>query len=199
MINYKKILESVLFVAAQPLGVKELSALIGLPEAETEGILRELEEDYAERGIRICRVAGGYQFRTVPETSVYVSRFLEGAEEVRLTPASLETLAVIAYKQPCSRIQVDNIRGVISDSALETLLKRGLIEEAGRAESVGRPILFRTTERFLKEFGLHSLKDLPLLPAGPAAEEAFKEGQILPPSQAEIFDEQHRSAVSPGL
>jgi segregation and condensation protein B len=194
----KKILESLLFVSTDIMPLEDLSSLVGLEEPVVEHMLKELQGEYKERGMNLCFVAGGYQFRTNPENAEYISRFLEGPEEVRLFPASLETLSIIAYKQPCTRVQIESIRGVISDSAIDTLLKRGFIEEAGRSDTVGRPMLYRTTEEFLKHFGLSSILDLPPLQLE-KQEEGFKGGIVLLPEQMSIGNEYNRSTISPGL
>jgi len=117
--------------------------------------------DYANRGLQIVNLAGGYQLATHPEVSKYVEKFLKPAVEVHLTTPALETLAIIAYRQPISRYQIEQIRGVDCDSVINTLIEKKLVQEVGRAASLGRPILFGTTEQFLMNFGLASLKELP--------------------------------------
>ncbi|MCX5751624.1 MAG: SMC-Scp complex subunit ScpB [Candidatus Saganbacteria bacterium] len=196
--KYKKAIESLLFVSAEIMPLEDLSNLVGIEEPLVEKIVKELQDEYKDRGINLCHVAGGFQFRTNPEKVEYVTRFLEGPEEVRLFPASLETLSIIAYKQPCTHAQVENIRGVNSDSAFDTLTKRGFIEEAGRSHALGHPMLYRTTEEFLKHFGLSSIYDLPQL-SFEKKEELPGTIANFPPEQIEMQNEYNRSTTSPGL
>lgn len=119
----------------------------------------ELED--TGRPYRIVEIAGGYQFATMPTLSMYVSRLYKERSRRRLSSASLETLAIIAYKQPVSKSDVENIRGVNCDEVLKSLLEKNLVTITGRAESVGRPLLYGTTDEFLRQFGLASMKDLP--------------------------------------
>jgi len=140
-----------------------------MPLDTTKEALRLLERecDTARRGFTMCLVAGGYRMMTRPEYAGAIRRL--GKEEKQLPPlsrAALEVVAIIAYKQPVTRAEIDNIRGVSSESALRTLLDRGLVEEAGRKPVIGRPLLYSTTPEFLLRFGLLSLADLPPLGAG---------------------------------
>lgn len=169
----KKILESLLFVAKRPLPLEELEKVIGTPSSVLEGILEEMIFDYQERGIRIFKVAGGYLMGTAPENASYVQNFLEAPVETSLTAQALETLAIIAYKQPVTKVEVERIRGVISDGVVETLLAKKLICELGRSDSVGRPYLYGTTTEFLRHFGLKDLTDLPPLPESFAEQETL--------------------------
>lgn len=158
--------EALLFATDQPLTLARLQDV--LPQAERPAIqeaLTALEEDYAHeaRPFRLLHVAGGYQLATKPEFADVVRRLFVGKRKVRLTKAALEALAIIAYKQPTTRPEIDAIRGVSSGGVVETLLERNLIHIAGRAEGVGRPLLYATTPEFLQYLGLNHLRDLPSL------------------------------------
>jgi segregation and condensation protein B len=157
----KKALEALLFIAREPIALNALAGIVEQKEDEVQGCLEELVSDYEDRGIQVVNLAGGYQIATRPEVSAYVERFLKPAVEVHLTTPALETLAIIAYRQPVSRCQIEKIRGVDCDSVVKTLMDKKLVREAGRADLPGRPILYGTTEDFLFQFGLGSLKDLP--------------------------------------
>jgi len=159
--SLKKALEAVLFMAKEPLDVWQLKDILECDSDQIEQTLKELKLEYAERGLDIVNVAGGYQLATKPEVSKYVAKFLKPAVEVHLTTPALETLAIIAYRQPISRAQIEHIRGVDCDSVLKTLFEKKLIKVVGRADLPGRPILFGTTPEFLFHFGLASLEDLP--------------------------------------
>ncbi len=159
----KALVESLLFVADEPVSAARLAEALETTREEVEKALDELEAELSARGVRLERMGGRYQMVTAPEVAPYVERFLGLRERRRLSPAALETLAIIAYQQPISRPQVEAIRGVNCDSVLRTLLAAGLIEEVGRAPSVGRPVLYGTTFAFLQHFGLSSLEDLPPL------------------------------------
>ncbi len=155
-------LEAVLFMAADPLPPEELAGILEINPKEAEALAQRLADEYAERGLQVTRIAGGYQVGTRPEYGPYVAK-LHKPERFRLTRASLETLAIIAYRQPVTRPEIESIRGVNSDSAVDTLLQYELIREAGRKDAPGRPVLYRTTEQFLGQFGLNSIEDLPRL------------------------------------
>lgn len=162
-------MEALLFVAEEPVDVSVLARSLGVSRARMERALEDLAGELAGRGIRLQRTGDLVQLVSAPEWARYVERFL-GAEYPRLSDAALETLAIIAYRQPVTRAVIESIRGVNSDGALSTLLHRGLIEAVGRADTVGRPVLFGTTVRFLEYFGLEKPEDLPPLPAEPSAE-----------------------------
>ncbi|MBN1262006.1 MAG: SMC-Scp complex subunit ScpB [Anaerolineae bacterium] len=157
------ILESLLFVAQGPVRPEDLFTAAGLPEAEGAQALRRLEERLARGGLRLQYLRNRIQLTTVPETAPMIEQFLGLEVNLRLSQAALETLAIVAYAQPVTRPQVEAIRGVNSDSVLRTLLAAGLVEDAGRAETVGRPILYQTTSEFLQQFGLEKLEMLPPL------------------------------------
>jgi segregation and condensation protein B len=159
------LMESLLFVADEPVSVGRLAEALETTVGETERALRELKENFQGRGLRLERAGSRVQMVTAPEAAYPVERFLGLAERRRLSPAALETLAIIAYRQPVSRPEIESVRGVNCDSVLRTLLTAGLIEEVGRAATVGRPILYGTTFSFLQHFGLSRLEDLPPLEA----------------------------------
>ncbi|MGD2157052.1 MAG: SMC-Scp complex subunit ScpB [Anaerolineales bacterium] len=154
-------LEALLFVAPELVYPGQLANALDVPVGDVETCLKELESLYIERGIRIQWHNGRVQLTTAPEIGDLVEHFLGLEATSRLSQAALETLAIVAYQQPVTRPQVDMIRGVNSDGVLKTLLGKGLIEEIGRADSPGRPILYKTTPDFLRYFGLNSLDDLP--------------------------------------
>lgn len=155
--------EGMLFASAQPVRVDQLAAALGVSGHEVESALKVLEQDCYGRGIRLQRHGAQVQLTTAPEVAGDVERLLGLESTTRLTQAALEVLAIIAYQQPVTRPQIDSVRGVNSDSALRTLLRHGLIDEAGRSEGPGRPILYVTTPEFLQCFGLSSLQELPPL------------------------------------
>jgi len=163
--------ESLLFVADVPVSVGRLAEALEVTAGRVERALADLEAAYAGRGLRLQQAGNRVQLITVPEAAPYVERFLGLEAHTRLSRAALETLSIIAYRQPVTRPVIEAIRGVSSDSVLRTLLSVGLIEEVGRAPTVGRPILYGTTFEFLQHFGLCSLDELPPLNSMPASEE----------------------------
>jgi segregation and condensation protein B len=158
-------LEAVLFVSDEPLSTTVLSQSLEADRQAVEEALVDLASSYEDReaGIVLRNVAGGWRLTTHPATSPAVERFVLSSRHVRLTRASLETLAIVAYKQPVTRHQVSAIRGVNSDGVLRALVDRGLVVEVGRDETPGRPVLYGTTGEFLERLGLASLSDLPSL------------------------------------
>jgi segregation and condensation protein B len=164
--NLKAELEALLFATDQPLSIARLQEVVPRGEkADVQAALEELERDYQDgaRAFRLLRVAGGFQLATKQEYADVVRRLFVGKRRVRLTKAALEVLAIIAYKQPTTRPEIDAIRGVSSGGVLETLLERNLVRIAGRAEGVGRPLLYATTPEFLQYLGLNRVRDLPSL------------------------------------
>jgi segregation and condensation protein B len=157
------IVESLLFVADAPVPVSQLAEATERDAGEIEATLKAMAESYARRGMRLQRRGDLVQLVSAPEAAPYIERFLGLSLSSKLSPAALETLAIIAYQQPITRPQIEAIRGVSSDGVLRTLMSKGLIEELGRLETVGHPILFGTTFEFLRYFGLESLTDLPPL------------------------------------
>ncbi len=169
----KSVLESLLFIARKPLSAKELEETIQVPKEAIVSALEEIIGDYQGRGINIVKVAGGYLMGTNPANADAVHSLMHAKLQTTLTHQSLETLAIIAYKQPVTRAEIERIRGVISDGVIETLLAKKLIQELGRSEAVGRPYLYGTTTEFLRHFGLKELTDLPPLPVAPGDQEAL--------------------------
>jgi segregation and condensation protein B len=157
------VIESLLFVSGRPLQWAELRKLIGVDEERLTAALSALEYELEsqKRGIRLQRLGDQEQLVTAPEHARYVAALLGLPMTAKLTPAALETLAVIAYRQPMTRSQIESVRGVNSDRALASLIQHGLVAEVGRAQTVGRPALFATTAEFLQQFGLTSLEQLP--------------------------------------
>jgi segregation and condensation protein B len=165
----KSALESVLFVAGRPLERAELCRLLAINESQLEAALAALAADCATRGVRVQRLGEQVQFVSAPENARYIAALLGLPSQVKLTTAALETLAIITYRQPITRSQIETIRGVNSDRALASLIAHSLVSEVGRAATVGRPVLFATTPEFLQQFGLTSLEDLPRLNVSPEA------------------------------
>jgi segregation and condensation protein B len=159
----RQALEAILFLADEPLSSSVLSQAVEVGRRDVEATLREMAASYEERsaGIVLREVAGGWRLMTHPACAPFVEQFILSSRHARLTKASLETLAIVAYKQPVTRHQVGSIRGVDSDGVLRALVDRGLVEEVGRDDGPGRPILFGTTATFLERLGLASLADLP--------------------------------------
>jgi segregation and condensation protein B len=160
-VQLKSLIESLLFVADRPLTVQELAAALEAEIQEIQDALLELEAEYQERGIRLQYRGEQIQMVSAPEAGAAVERFLGLEISGRLSSAALETLSIVAYLQPVTRPQIEAIRGVQSDGILRSLVRRGLLEQVGRAETVGRPVLFGTTLEFMQQFGLQSLRDLP--------------------------------------
>ncbi|GMU63514.1 MAG: hypothetical protein AMXMBFR34_52770 [Myxococcaceae bacterium] len=160
----KNVLESVLFVAPQPLTLDQLFEATGIEREKIQKGLEALQGDRREgvSGLVLTEVAGGWQFRTAPESSEYVRRFLK-VKPQRLTRAAVETMAIIAYRQPVTRPEIEDLRGVDSGAVLKALLDRRLIKIVGKKEEVGRPILYGTTREFLEFFALKDLNALPTL------------------------------------
>lgn len=171
----RSVVESLLFVAGRPLELAELRRLLLVDEKRLREVLGALAEDCERnaRGIRLQRMGEQVQLVSAPENARFVAALLGLPTQAKLTTAALETLAVVAYRQPITRSQIEFIRGVNSDRALASLLQYGLVVEVGRAATVGRPALFGTTSEFLQQFGLPSLEALPKpeLPGADAIEE----------------------------
>jgi segregation and condensation protein B len=156
------VLECFLFVSPEPVTPGQVAATLDLDERAAREALEGLRERYSSPGLQVIRVAGGYQLCTRPEHGEFIARFLRPPAQ-RLTRPALETLAIVAYRQPITQPEMEAIRGVNCAGVLKTLTDRGLIVEKGRKETVGRPILYVTTDQFLKHFGLKDLTELPLL------------------------------------
>jgi len=185
----RNILECMLFVSPQPLVVRQVAESLETDEAEIEKAIHQLRLDYQGGGLQIIRIAGGYQMCTRPEYGDDIAKLLT-PERVRLSKAALETVAIIAYRQPVTAPEIDAIRGVNSDGVLHTLMDRGLVKQVGRRETVGRPILYATTEEFLNHFGLNDLADLPDLEDVEIPEPGRAEAAVsAPPTEAAGEDE----------
>jgi segregation and condensation protein B len=161
-------LEALLFVAERPLSRREIGTVAGVDRATVDARLGDLEVSLRQRGIRLLADGDRVMLATAPEAGALVARYV-GADPTKLTPAALETLAIVAYRQPVTRAAVDRIRGVDSDYSIRGLLHRRLIVELGRADAPGRPILYGTGFDFLTRFGILSLDELPALDADIAA------------------------------
>jgi segregation and condensation protein B len=159
----ESIVESLLFASDRPLGLTDLKRLLGERDAKkVTAALEALKARHEDTGIQLVSVAGGFQFRTHPENGVWVSKLIAGRPQ-RLSRALLETLSIVAYRQPVTRPEIDEIRGVDCGPVLKTLLDRGLVRMIGKKEDVGRPILYGTTPDFLRTFSLRDLNELPTL------------------------------------
>ena len=155
-------IEALLFVASSPATSAQLAEALSIASKEVEAALDQLQKDYqGKRGISIQMHGGRYQLTTASECAEDVEKFLGIESTAKLSRAGVETMAIIAYRQPITRPGIDAIRGVSSDGVIKSLLSKGLIQEVGRAEGPGRPILFSTTSDFLQHFGLNSLEQLP--------------------------------------
>jgi len=168
IINWNGIVESLLFAAGdEGLTIKQIATVLEIEEVEAERIVRELMNELSKnenRGIAVVQLAGTYQLATKKENSIYLKKLVESPNTSTLSQAALETLAIIAYKQPITRAEIEEIRGVKTERPLQTLVGKVLVKEVGRAEGTGRAILYGTTKEFLDYFGLRSLEELPPLP-----------------------------------
>ena len=190
---FKRAIEAVVLVAHDPVAPELLAQLLEQPVVLIDQWCEELRAEYAEqqRGFELARVAGGFRYHTHHDQTPYVERFVLHDQKARLSGAALETLAIIAYKQPISRAQVASIRGVDPDGVIRTLQARGYIDEVGRDDGPGQAILFGTTAQFLEKLGLDTLDDLP-----PIAEfipdadvvEALEHGLRVRPVEAEMAE-----------
>ena len=156
--------EAVLFVAGEPVSLEALARTLQADRTQLQAALNDLRHSLQERGLSVIRQDGTVQLTSAPQAAPDVKRYLQSTQEVSLSPAALETLSIVAYRQPVTRAQVEAIRGVNSDSPLRTLLRLGLITELERLEQPGRPITYGTTLAFLRSFGLEDLTSLPPLP-----------------------------------
>jgi segregation and condensation protein B len=163
------IIESILFVAEEPVETSSLCRALNRSKTDVQAALARLSERHSEGGIRLQRTGDRVQLVSAPEAGPYVEQYLGVESRQRLSGAALESLAIVAYKQPVTRATVEAVRGVNSDGAVASLIARGLIEEVGRVNSPGRPALFATTMKFLEHFGLKDPSDLPPLIVNGAA------------------------------
>jgi len=206
----QRALEAILFVASEALSIKALAKLTGAEEAEVTMALQKIDQDFADRGIVLREIAGGYRFASSPAAREAVEAYLM-PPKTNLSPAALETLAIAAYMQPVTKGEIENIRGVSADSVIATLVDRRFLMESGRKDVAGRPIIYKTTPEFLETFGLRSLDELPPIdiesgvqvelalpiPTSIVMEEPAPTGtvdiDVLPEPAAEAVDELPRS------
>jgi segregation and condensation protein B len=162
----RAVIEALIFASSEPIQLKTIAEIVEINEHTVKQLLGDLMADYqhAKKGIQIIEVANGYQFYTHPECAPYLEKLQKTPRNVGLSPAAIETLAIVAYKQPIAKAEIEALRGVSVESSIATLVDKNLIEEAGRKEAPGRPILYRTTKQFLRYFGLNHLDELPKIP-----------------------------------
>lgn len=166
-VEHKAIVEGLLFASGDTgITIKQVAKILEVNHATIEYLIEELKFDYehTDRGIMIMQSHDAYHLTTKPQHNQYYQRLFENPKMSRMSQAALETLAIIAYQQPITRTEIEEIRGVKSDRPVQTLIARSLIEEVGRKESIGRPVLFSTSKEFLTYFGLSSIEELPPLP-----------------------------------
>jgi segregation and condensation protein B len=179
-------IECLLFMSDQPLSARELGDLLEETPGAITAAIPALAERYSDSGLQLIEVGGGYRLCTRPEYGRYVERLRE-PRHFRLSQAALETLAIVAYRQPVTRPEIEAIRGVSADSAVSTLIERGLVRECGQKQAPGRPMMYGTTELFLLQFGLNRLADLPpiefpaAMPDSIPEQDATCESQTPPP------------------
>ncbi|WP_411738610.1 SMC-Scp complex subunit ScpB [Peribacillus sp. S4] len=190
VINWKGILEALLFAAGdEGLSVKQIASVLEITEYQATDIVGSLKEEYVSdvRGIQVIEIAGVYQMTTKKEHSDYLKRLVETSSTQGLSQAALETLAIIAYKQPITRAEIDEIRGVKTERPIHTLVTKVLIKEVGRAEGSGRAYLYGTTKEFLDYFGLNSIDELP--PLADNSDDSFESGE------ADLFFEKFQQTI----
>ncbi len=194
-IESKRAIEAMVLAATEPVHSTVLAQLLELPVETIDELCDELAAEYEAqgRGFQLARVAGGYRFQTHPDAFEFVERFVLDGQTARLSGPALETLAIIAYKQPVSRMQLSAIRGVNVDATLKTLVARGYVEEIGHDHTPGNPVLFGTTRVFLERLGLDSLDELPSLAEfipDASIVEALERGLQLPRGEREVVAEE---------
>ena len=162
----KSALETMMFMWGEPLEVKDAAEVLEADKNVVRGLFRELQSEYEQegRGIRIREVDDAFGFVTLAENDLFLKKLCTPVRVRRLSQAALEVLAIIAYRQPVTRSEIDSIRGIKSERVIDGLIDKGLVEVSGRSEGVGRPLIYATTKEFLKKFGFTSLKDLPEVP-----------------------------------
>ena len=195
--EYRKAIEAILLVSDVPVEPSLLAQLLEVPKADIENICSELMVEYKNdnRGFVLANVAGGYRYQTDPSMAPYVERFVLEGQTSRLSAAALETLAIVAYKQPISRMQISAIRGVNVDAVIRTLQQRGYIGEVGKDPGPGNAILFGTTSTFLERLGINDISDLPPLAnfvPGADIVEALEDG-LRPDQYNDVLDSQERN------
>ena len=195
-----KALEGILMVAMEPVSSSMLSQLLEVPQDDVDDLCQRLAMAYAEagHGFQLVKVAGGYRFQSHPDVAAYVERFVLDSQQARISAAALETLAIIAYKQPISRGQIASIRGVDPDAVMRTLQARGYIAEVGRDEGPGQAVMFGTTSLFLERLGLATLADLPSISEfvpDASVVEALERGLRVVPSDGANPEQQRNQAL----
>lgn len=188
--NWKGVLEAMLFAAGdEGLALKQMASVLELTESATEDIITELQEEYLQesRGIQLVELAGVFQLVTKKEHSDYLKKLVETSSSHGLSQAALETLAIIAYKQPIARAQIEEIRGVKTERPIHTLVSKALIKEVGRMEGSGRAYLYGTTKEFLDYFGLKAIDELPALDA--------QNDQDFEQEEADLFFETFKGSI----
>ena len=162
----KSALETMMFMWGEPLEVKDAAEVLEAEKEEVRELFTELQTEYEQegRGIRIREVDGAFGFVTLADNEMFLQKLCTPVRVRRLSQAALEVLAIIAYRQPVTRSEIDSIRGIKSERVIDGLIDKGLIEVTGRSEGIGRPLIYATTKEFLKKFGFASLKDLPEVP-----------------------------------
>ncbi len=180
----KSALESMMFMWGEPLEVKDAAQILEADKAEVRELFKELQTEYETegRGIRIREVDDAFGFVTHIENEIFIKKLCTPVRVKRLSQAALEVLAIIAYRQPVSRGEIDSIRGIKSERVIDGLIEKGLVEIIGRSDGVGRPLIYATTKEFLKKFGFASLKDLP-----DVAE--FDELRRNPDEESQLYDQ----------
>ena len=196
--EYRKAIEAILLVSDVPVEPSLLAQLLEVPKADIESICSKLMVEYKNdnRGFVLVNVAGGYRYQTDPSMAPYVERFVLEGQTSRLSAAALETLAIVAYKQPISRMQISAIRGVNVDAVIRTLQQRGYIGEVGKDPGPGNAILFGTTSTFLERLGMNDISDLPPLAnfvPGADIAEALEDG-LRPDQYNDVLDSQQRNS-----
>lgn len=192
IINWKSIIESLLFAAGdEGLSLKQIAEVLEVEPEAAKGIIEDVKgelEQNNDRGIVIVQLAGTYQLATKKENAPYLKKLVDSPGNTTLSQAALETLAIIAYRQPITRVEIEEIRGVKTERPLHTLMSKALIKEAGRAEGSGRAYLYGTTKEFLDYFGLKSIEELPPLPD--KVEEDFIQ------EEADLFFEKFQETIN---
>lgn len=171
--NLKSVLESLLFAWGEPLNVNEISRILNIPIHNVTAVLDEMTEEYAgdiNRGLIIQKFGNSYQITTKKENFEFIQSLLQTTINKSLSTAAMETLSIIAYKQPVTRVEIELIRGVKCSNVVKGLLDKGLIKEVGKLDKPGRPTLYATTDEFLRHFGLNSIEELPALNIEPEEE-----------------------------
>lgn len=192
LINWSNILESLLFAAGdEGLSLKQIAEVLEVEELKANEIVEELRQEYDQdkkRGIKIVLLANTYQLATKKENAIYLKKLVDSPNTSALSQAALETLAIIAYKQPITRTEIEGIRGVKTERPLQTLMAKALIKEVGRAEGTGRAYLYGTTKEFLDYFGLKNIEELPQLPE--KVDEEFVQ------EEADLFFEKFQETIN---